>query len=215
MSMVFDHQSLSKNASTSRILCIPIQPSATRYASALGQSLRPSKMPRNWPIRQGPKLNYKGFSSLGCILVKALDWDAQQQQLKPTTGSPTTHHFSQKPKGWWSLAIVLQQARQNSIGHRSHGLRLLSNAEDPFVTAGEMIKITWMVEMGKIGSSKLLAFSLSSYKLIFLWCASMVVYLFEEGWCSCICIVKNDGSIFPIHLWVHLCMFYFRFDLGN
>ena len=68
-------------------LCIPIQPSATRYASALGQSLRPWKMPRNWPIRQEPELNYKAFNSLGCILVKALDWDAQQQRPKPTTNN--------------------------------------------------------------------------------------------------------------------------------
>ena len=32
------------------------------------------------------------------------------------------------------------QARQNSIGHRSHGLRLLSNTEDMGVTAGGMKK---------------------------------------------------------------------------
>lgn len=159
-------------------------------------------MPRNWPIRQGPEVNYKAFSSLRCILVKALDWDAQHQQQP----KPTTNNLNQQPE-------VQQHIISSKNPRADDPLPLFCNRRVKIpldivlmacaccptqrIRLSRLVKWKkshWMVVMGKIGSSKLLAFSLSSYKLTFLWCACMVVYLFEEGWRSSICIrVKNDG----------------------
>ena len=211
----FDHCS----PSISHQQAVFVYPDSTlrkRYASALGQSLRPWKMPRNWPIRQGPELNYKEFSSLGCILVKALDLDAQQQQPKPTTNNlnqqPEVQQHIISPKNPRADPLPLFCNRRVKI---PLDIVLMACACCPTQRIRGSRLVTWKHHMdGKrgIGSSKLLAFSLSSFKLTFLWCACMVVYLFEEGWRSCICIrVKNDGSIYPIHLRT----FYFRFDLGE